>query len=186
MHSVLTKMNPQPTHGFVRPDRPSSAVEPDESNSALSATPHAVTIGDAPPCVDRTEDSITAVPQVVSQQSMTGETQFSGAKKSQMLISQAYTTASAHFADEIFGLIDHNKVRLINETQHKTYKTLCESRETLSKFNEFSEASYRALFRDLQQKTKLTKEMRRDLDYIFKKINKMRSQLEQAQSTSRK
>jgi len=87
--------------------------------------------------------------------------------------------ASEVFAKEVISLIGHNDVWHILDMQGDIKESLVASTETLVKMNELSKQEYNKIEEDFEKHTRMMKEMKSDLDYIFQKIKFIRTKLDQ-------
>lgn len=60
-----------------------------------------------------------------------------------------------------------------------SYQKLHQSTTTLSNFNDLSATTYNTLLKDFEKNTKLLKQMKNDLNLIFKKIRYLKSKIEE-------
>eukprot|EP01116_Phalansterium_solitarium_P004986 TRINITY_DN16239_c0_g1_i1.p1 TRINITY_DN16239_c0_g1~~TRINITY_DN16239_c0_g1_i1.p1 ORF type:complete len:136 (-),score=27.18 TRINITY_DN16239_c0_g1_i1:377-733(-) len=81
------------------------------------------------------------------------------------------------FTQELSSLINHDNVEQLLTLQTEIYQSLQQSSQALTSFNDFSAGAYGRLQKDFEQNTKLLKEMKRDLEYIFKKIRVLQQKL---------
>eukprot|EP01090_Pellita_catalonica_P001906 TRINITY_DN11615_c0_g1_i1.p1 TRINITY_DN11615_c0_g1~~TRINITY_DN11615_c0_g1_i1.p1 ORF type:complete len:187 (-),score=44.51 TRINITY_DN11615_c0_g1_i1:181-741(-) len=74
------------------------------------------------------------------------------------------------FAKELTSLVNHGDIANLIELQVDIHKGLTESKDSLVTFNQYSAAVYKKQSIEFENNTKMLKEMKRDLDYIFRKI----------------
>lgn len=64
-----------------------------------------------------------------------------------------------------------------NDQSTESYRS---SNETLSKMNDYSAKEFRRLEDELEKHTKLMKDMKKDLDYIFQRLRVVRGKIQTA------
>ncbi|KAN0042864.1 hypothetical protein ACTA71_010494 [Dictyostelium dimigraforme] len=82
-------------------------------------------------------------------------------------------TPSKTLTDQILGLTNQNDVNNILNLQTEILKKQYEANHMLSHFNEYSSQKYHQMSSDFEKHTKMLKEMKKDLDYIFKKTRNL-------------
>ncbi|KAN0009026.1 hypothetical protein ACTFIU_008916 [Dictyostelium citrinum] len=82
-------------------------------------------------------------------------------------------TASKTITDQMIGLTNQNDVNNILNLQTEILKKQYETNHMLSHFNEYSSQKYNQMSSDFEKHTKMLKEMKKDLDYIFKKTRNL-------------
>eukprot|EP00026_Physarum_polycephalum_P016635 Phypoly_transcript_17591.p1 GENE.Phypoly_transcript_17591~~Phypoly_transcript_17591.p1 ORF type:complete len:135 (+),score=26.11 Phypoly_transcript_17591:344-748(+) len=83
------------------------------------------------------------------------------------------------FVAEVASIINHEDINGILATQAEVQQRFKESNESLTHFNEFSATTYTNLSGEYERHTKALKEMKKDLDNVFKRIRQMQSMLRQ-------
>ncbi|KAM9961474.1 hypothetical protein ACTFIR_004325 [Dictyostelium discoideum] len=82
-------------------------------------------------------------------------------------------TPSKTITDQMIGLTNQNDVNNILNLQTEILKKQYETNHMLSHFNEYSSQKYHQMSSDFEKHTKMLKEMKKDLDYIFKKTRNL-------------
>ncbi|KAM9983663.1 hypothetical protein ACTFIY_000379 [Dictyostelium cf. discoideum] len=82
-------------------------------------------------------------------------------------------TPSKTITDQMIGLTNQNDVNNILNLQTEILKKQYETNHMLSHFNEYSSQKYHQMSNDFEKHTKMLKEMKKDLDYIFKKTRNL-------------
>ncbi|KAN0033860.1 hypothetical protein ACTFIV_000336 [Dictyostelium citrinum] len=82
-------------------------------------------------------------------------------------------TPSKTITDQMIGLTNQNDVNNILNLQTEILKKQYETNHMLSHFNEYSSQKYNQMSSDFEKHTKMLKEMKKDLDYIFKKTRNL-------------
>jgi len=78
------------------------------------------------------------------------------------------------FAKEAIGLVNHEDIAHILELQSHIHQKLQHSQESLTSFNEFSAALYKNMNNNFETHTELMKNMKKDLDVIFRRIRDLK------------
>jgi len=86
--------------------------------------------------------------------------------------------ASSQFAKEIINLIGHEDISQIIDLQEEISDTLRLSCEALAQMNDFAGKEYSKLSKEYLKHTKMLKEMKSDLDYIFQKIRILKGKVQ--------
>jgi len=86
-------------------------------------------------------------------------------------------SGSETFSEEIIGLVDHKEITSILDLQVNIHQHLHDSVESLTQFNLYGTDSYNNLQNDYEKHTKMMKEMKKDLDYIFRKIRVLKENI---------
>ncbi|KYQ99951.1 hypothetical protein DLAC_03919 [Tieghemostelium lacteum] len=84
-------------------------------------------------------------------------------------------TASKTITQEILNFSNDSDVNDILNLQTEVLKKQYETNNTLNHFNEFSQQKFNQISADFEKNTKMIKEMKKDLDYIFKKTRSIHS-----------
>jgi len=79
----------------------------------------------------------------------------------------------------VASVINEADITTILSAQAEVHQRFRESNESLTAFNEFSAATYNNLFGEYEKHTKNVKEMKKDLENIFKRIRHLQSMLRQ-------
>eukprot|EP00743_Colponemidia_sp_Colp-15_P006842 GILK01007379.1.p1 GENE.GILK01007379.1~~GILK01007379.1.p1 ORF type:complete len:124 (+),score=24.25 GILK01007379.1:31-372(+) len=93
------------------------------------------------------------------------------------------TDASAVFCNEFQSLANEDSVARMVSSQREILAALVSAREGMTNFNEHATHKFGAMSASLLHYTKLMKEMKEDLDYVFKKIRVVSTRLQQAVNT---
>jgi len=83
------------------------------------------------------------------------------------------------FHTEVSSLMNHSDIQSILKAQASVFQKFTESKQTLASFNEFSASMYAALAPEYDKHTKMLKEMKKDLDSVFKRIRNLEVMLRQ-------
>ncbi|ELR14509.1 uncharacterized protein ACA1_193120 [Acanthamoeba castellanii str. Neff] len=83
------------------------------------------------------------------------------------------------FAQAVSEMVNHKQVYDMLETQSQVYKSLKTSQESLTAFNDFSATLYRNTHRDFERRTKMIKDMQKDLEYIYRKLKFLKGKVEE-------
>jgi len=86
-------------------------------------------------------------------------------------------SVSETFSSEISSLISNDDIQKMLVLQTEIYSRLHQATQTLTSFNDFSGGVYSNVFKDFERHTRMMKEMRRDLDNIFRKIRALKSRI---------
>ncbi|EAL72855.1 hypothetical protein DDB_G0271010 [Dictyostelium discoideum AX4] len=76
------------------------------------------------------------------------------------------------FSNNIYFIITHSVYLPLTKTLFRLKKQY-ETNHMLSHFNEYSSQKYHQMSSDFEKHTKMLKEMKKDLDYIFKKTRNL-------------
>ncbi|GAM26609.1 hypothetical protein SAMD00019534_097840 [Acytostelium subglobosum LB1] len=87
------------------------------------------------------------------------------------------TTASTVVTNEISSITNQNDIHNILNTQTEILAKQYETNTALQHFNDYSAQKYAQVSHDFEKHTKMLKEMKRDLEYIFKKTRTLQSLL---------
>mmetsp|Transcript_12853 Transcript_12853/g.17707 ORF Transcript_12853/g.17707 Transcript_12853/m.17707 type:complete len:146 (+) Transcript_12853:54-491(+) len=97
--------------------------------------------------------------------------------KSSSTTSDTVSSAAETFAQEFSSLVNHGEVQQLLILQAEIYQKLHQSSTTLSNFNDLSATTYNTLVKDFEKNTKLLKQMKNDLNLIFKKIRYLKTKI---------
>ncbi|KAI8374264.1 uncharacterized protein BYT42DRAFT_615439 [Radiomyces spectabilis] len=88
--------------------------------------------------------------------------------------------ASSHtVAEKLIHAKNEQAIGEILETQAQCLQMYKDTQQKLEAFNEFSKARYQNVHKHFEAHTKLLKEMRNDLNSVFSKLRKIKSQLQE-------
>ncbi|EGG15292.1 hypothetical protein DFA_10126 [Cavenderia fasciculata] len=86
-------------------------------------------------------------------------------------------TASQTMTNEITNITSQNDIYNILSTQTEILTKQYETNNALQHFNEYSSQKYGQLSNDFEKHTKMLKDMKKDLDYIFRKTRQLQGLL---------
>lgn len=86
-------------------------------------------------------------------------------------------STSKVLADEITSLVNKTDIECTLQIQNEIKDKLCQTTTTLSEFNERSEKELSEIGAQLEDYTRLNKEMKKDLEDIFKRLRVMKIDL---------
>ncbi|KAI7876091.1 hypothetical protein K492DRAFT_167470 [Lichtheimia hyalospora FSU 10163] len=85
---------------------------------------------------------------------------------------------SAIIAQELMNARNQDDLDRIQHEQTQCLKTCQNTQQQLQAFNDFSKARYQNINKHFETHTAMLKEMKRDMDSVFKKLRKIKHQLE--------
>lgn len=86
-------------------------------------------------------------------------------------------STSKVLADEITSLVNKTDIECALQLQKEIKGKLCQTTTTLTEFNERSEKELGEIGTQLEEYTRLNKEMKKDLEDIFKRLRAMKVDL---------
>ncbi|KAL6073149.1 KxDL motif-containing protein 1 [Balamuthia mandrillaris] len=101
-----------------------------------------------------------------------------GEEQEQQQLLLPHNTAAHALAMETIALVNQGDTAYTLDLQAQIYKCLDATQQTLHSFNNYSEDLYRRYQRDMETHTRTMKEMKRDLEYIFKKTRMLKDRLD--------
>jgi Uncharacterized conserved protein len=87
---------------------------------------------------------------------------------------EAEVAASEALVRGMAKLMDHDAVAQILSQQHNAYESFRRANKTLQEFNDESAQAFGAVSGDFEVHTKRVLAMKRDLDFVFKRIHALR------------
>eukprot|EP01111_Echinosteliopsis_oligospora_P002873 TRINITY_DN1456_c0_g1_i2.p1 TRINITY_DN1456_c0_g1~~TRINITY_DN1456_c0_g1_i2.p1 ORF type:complete len:351 (-),score=110.97 TRINITY_DN1456_c0_g1_i2:83-1135(-) len=81
------------------------------------------------------------------------------------------------FGQEINSLINQNEINSLLLTQAEIYQQFIDCNHTLETFNDFSNTMYMSLSVEYDKHTRMLKEIKRDLDIVFRRIRQTKTML---------
>ncbi|KAG1049052.1 hypothetical protein G6F43_008596 [Rhizopus delemar] len=85
-----------------------------------------------------------------------------------------------HIAEKILNLKNEEDIATISRDQDECLDAYRDSEKRLEAFNKFSKARYQDIYQHFEQHTKLLKQMKKDMNSVFTKLRKIKSQLNEA------
>jgi len=79
---------------------------------------------------------------------------------------------------EIATMMDHNAINKLQNMQTEMMQKLTEANHSFTTFNDFSTTQVEKLIRDFEKNTKMLKELKADLDSIFRRTRNIRNRLQ--------
>jgi len=86
------------------------------------------------------------------------------------------------FVHQISHLVNKENVETLSNLQTVILEELQKSNQTITSFNDFSVGAYNTILKDYERRTKLLKEMKRDLEIIFRKIRNIKTKIQEKYS----
>ncbi|GAA0141953.1 hypothetical protein LIER_02972 [Lithospermum erythrorhizon] len=86
-------------------------------------------------------------------------------------------SAAEEISNDFKRLVNTNDLASLKHLQHLILGRIQDSNAVLSHFNDFSENCFTQLSDDFQNKTRLLKSIKADLDYVFQKLRSMKSKI---------
>lgn len=87
------------------------------------------------------------------------------------------TTTAKVLTEEITSLVSKSDIDCTLKIQNEIKEKLCQTTKTLTEFNEHSEKELCVIGAQLEEYTKMNKEMKKDLEDIFRRLRAMKMDL---------
>jgi len=88
------------------------------------------------------------------------------------------------FVEEVSHFVNKENLETLLNLQNGILDQLQKSNQTITSFNDFSSGAYVTLMKDYERRTKLLKEMKRDLEVIFRKIRNIKVKIQEKYSVT--